>query len=150
MLRRVRGLLEREANRMKTISLVLSLAVAGGLVACSQVNPISRDQLAENLAPILRMERRVDQVKYYTQMLAYLGGISSEKTEDLKAHHDIYYVYYVAANVQLARGDMESYLAHVSQAERELDLMEAILKDKLSKFGELDSEREEPFSRSGL
>jgi hypothetical protein len=83
-------------------------------------------------------------------MLLSLGGLSKDNAEDLKAHYDVYYVYYLAANVSLARGHMESYLAHVKLAAGELDLMEAIVKDRLTKLTELDSSAKKPFSRSGI
>lgn len=136
--------------RMKAIHLLLPLVLAGGLAACSQIQPISRDQMAANLNPVLKLENRIDQVKYYTKMLTSVGGISDEKGEELKAHHDIYYVYYLTANVQLARGDMESYQAYVEAAKGELDMMEEILKDRLDKFAESTTEMQDPFSRSGL
>ncbi|MFQ5684630.1 MAG: hypothetical protein ACE5HC_15330 [Candidatus Binatia bacterium] len=135
---------------MKAISAILSLVLVGGVVACSQVKPISPGEMAQNLTPILKIESRVDQVKYYTQMLAQMGGMNSESAEALKAHHDIYYVYYVAANVQLARGNMQSYLAHVHLAERELDLMEAILKDNYSELVKSEPEKSEPIPGSRL
>lgn len=150
ILRTSKDVLEQEAYVMKPICLVFWLVLASGLVACSQMNPISRDQLAENLHPILKIENRVDRLQYYTQMLDKLGAINKENVDALKTHHDIYYVYYVAANVQLARGNMESYMAHVKLAEKELDLMEAMLKDKLSKLSESELKRQSRFSQSGL
>ncbi len=135
---------------MKGIHMLLSLVLAGGLAACSQMQPISRDQMAANIDPILKLENRVGQVKYYTKMLISVGGISDKKEDELKEHHDVYYVYYLTANVHLAGGDMESYQAYVEAAESELDLMEAILKDRLDKFAESATKMQDPFSRSGL
>ena len=63
---------------MKIINLLLSLVLASGLVACSQIDPVPRDQLAANLAPILKIEKRADGVKYYTQMLRSVDGMSDE------------------------------------------------------------------------
>lgn len=133
---------------MKSISLayILLLGIVSG--ACSQATPIPRTQLAQHLEPILSIEKRVDHLKYYTDMLTKLGQINDENTDALKAHHDVYYVYYVAANVQLAGGNVQSYLAHVKLAESELDKMEAILKDNLSKYGE--SERGSHFPTSEM
>ncbi len=115
------------------------LVLAGGLVACSTVEPISRNQLEANIKPILKIEERIDQMRYYTNMLDSLGGISKEKLEDLKGPYDVYYVYYLASNRCLAEGPTESYLAHVKQAQSELDAIEAILKDGLAKDWEQDS-----------
>lgn len=135
---------------MKMMNSALSLVLASGLAACAQINPIPRDQLAANIAPILQIEKRLDQVRYYTKVLGSVGGISEEKTTELKKHLDVYYVYYLASNVQLAEGDMESYQAHVKLAERELDVMEAILKDGLAKEWDWDPNREGDFSQSNL
>jgi hypothetical protein len=68
----------------------------------------------------------------------------------LKATHDVYYVYYLAAAVHLARGNMGSYVAHVKLAERELDAMEAIVKENLAHLTQSESERKSRFSKSGL
>jgi len=138
---------------MKNLGLAVSLVFAMGLAACSQVRlePIPRDQLADNIAPILKMEKRLDQVMYYTKMLGSLGGLSQGKSTQLKSHLDIYYVYYLASNVQLAKGNMVSYQAHLKLAEKELDVMESILKDGLDKdFGFDYSGESNDFSRSKL
>jgi len=138
---------------MKNLGLALSLVLAMGLAACSQVQvkPIPRDQLVENIAPILNMEKRLDQVMYYTKMLGSLGGLSQGKSTELKRHLDIYYVYYLASNVQLAKGNMNSFEAHLKLAENELDVMESILKDGLDKDLEFDYGGENrDFSRSKL
>ena len=126
---------------MKNLGLALSLVLAMGLAACSQVQmePISRDQLADNILPILKLEKRIDQVMYYAKMLGSIGGLSQGRSTELKGHLDIYYVYYLASNVQLAKGNMVSYQAHLKLAENELDVMESILKDGLDKDLEFDS-----------
>jgi len=143
-------LLKRETYSMKPINLVLSLVLTSGLLACSQMDPMPRDQIASNLAPILKIEKQAERVKYYTQILSYIGSISDEKAANLKAHYDIYYFYYLAANFHLARGNKESYMAHVKLAENELHEMETILKDKFGKLKELDIEREMRLPRLGL
>ena len=138
---------------MRNLVLALSLVLAMGMAACSQVQvvPISRDQLVENIDPILKMEKRIDQVMYYAKMLGSLGGLSQGKSSELKTHLDIYYVYYLASNVQLAKGNMTSYQAHLELAEKELDVMESILKDGLDKDLEFDySGESNDFSRSKL
>ncbi len=138
---------------MRNLVLALSLVLAMGMAACSQVQvePISRDQLVDHIAPILKMEKRLDQVMYYAKMLGSLGGLSQGKSSELKTHLDIYYVYYLASNVQLAKGNMTSYQAHLELAEKELDVMESILKDGLDKDFEFDySGENKDFSRSKL
>jgi hypothetical protein len=135
---------------MKNYYSFLGLLLTMGLIGCSQFNPVPREQVEANLAPMLRVERRADQVKYYTEMLVLMEGMSQESAQKLKATHDVYYVYYLAASVHLARGSLESYLAHLKQAEKELDSMEAILKRDLSKLSELEREKKERVFRSGL
>jgi hypothetical protein len=139
-------------GKMKTMKLALSLILTLGLAACSSMQPISRDQLAQNIDPILKMEKRLDQVMYYTKMLGSMGGLTQVKSKELKQHLDVYYVYYLASNVQLAKGDMDAFQAHVALAERELDVMEKILKDGLDKDFEPDPNAnwEGEFSRSKL
>ena len=140
---------------MKIAQIALSLILTVGAAGCSYIQPIqpiSRDQLAQHIDPILKMERRLDQVMYYTKMLGSLGGLSQGKSKELKQHLDVYYVYYLASNVQLARGDMVAYQAHVELAEKELDVMEKILKDGLDKDFEPDPNAtfDGDFSRSKL
>ncbi len=135
---------------MKIINLVLSLVLASGLVACSQIDPVPRDQLAANLAPILKIEKRADGVKYYTQMLRTVGEMSEEGAGKLKAHYDIYYIYWMAAIFNLANGNMDSYLANLKLAEKELNAMETILKDQFAQLGEANSKRKDVFSGLGL
>jgi len=135
---------------MKILKLALPLVLASGLAACAQIQPIPRDQLAENIDPILKMERRLDQVMYYTKMLGTVGGLTQGKSKELKKHLDIYYVYYLASNVQLASGDMIAFQKHVALAERELENMETLLKDGLDKDFDFGKSLESDFSRSKL
>jgi hypothetical protein len=132
---------------MKFIPLVV---LACGLVACSTMNPIPRDQLAANMAPILKIEKRYAQVSRYTKILGSQGWISEQQWEELKPHYDVYYVYYLGANFHLAKGNLNSYLEHIQMAERELDVIEAVLKDTLAKEREMDSGRKREFSGFNL
>jgi hypothetical protein len=129
----------------------LGLTLALGLTACSQMTqPLSRDELAANLAPLLKIERRADQVKYYSLLLTNLGGIGAESVAIIKNHHDIYFVYYLAANLNLARGNIDSYLVHVRLAEKELDSMELILKEGFATLAQRNPQAEKDLSRLGL
>ncbi|MGH7828850.1 MAG: hypothetical protein ACREP8_01610 [Candidatus Binatia bacterium] len=136
---------------MKITNFLLCLFLVGGLAACSQAQPTSRDHIAANLSPILKIERRADRVKYYARVLGFTGGNGDDKGEKLRAHYDVYYVYYLAATFNLARGNMDAYLASVKSATVELDAMETILRDKIgSKLQDMDSEKENRISRSAF
>lgn len=114
---------------MKLNRLAIALGLGLLFTGCSPIGPISRDQLAENLAPILEVENRVNRAMSGVQMLGLIGEISDKDAEKLKSHYDIYSVYYHAANVYLAGGDIESYISHFEMAKKELDAMEAILRN---------------------
>ncbi len=96
--------------KLNRVALVLGLGLL--FTGCSTIGPISRDQIAENLAPILEVENRVSRAMSGVQMLGSVGEISDKDAEKLKSHYDIYSVYYHAANVYLAVGDIESYISH--------------------------------------
>ncbi len=120
---------------MKIMKSALFLILASGLIACSQIDPIPRNQLVANIAPILKIEERADQIRQYAKMLDSLGRLNKKRSEEVKAHYDIYYVYYLVSNVQLAEGNTESYLAHIKLAEGELNAIETLLKDGFAKEG---------------
>ncbi len=115
--------------KLNRVALVLGLGLL--FTGCSTIGPISRDQIAENLAPILEVENRVNRAMSGVQMLGSVGEISDKDAEKLKAHYDVYFVYYHAANVYLAGGDIESYKSHIEMAKKELVAREAILKNSL-------------------
>ena len=115
--------------RLYRVAIALGLGLL--FTGCSPIGPMSRDQLATNLAPILEVENRAKQVLSGAQMLGSVGVISKKDAGKLKAHYDVYFVYYYSANVYLAGGDIESYIAHIQMAKQELDTMEVILKHSL-------------------
>src|SRR5918992_1098338 len=124
---RIRHLRSLSAILLLIVQLIL---LGTGFAGCARLNstPLPRDELAAHLAPLLKVERRADQVKHYALLLNKLWGMGEESAAALKKHHDVYYVYYLAANLHLARGNIHSYLAHLKLAEVELDGMEMILK----------------------
>jgi len=146
----VREPADREESIMKIMKFALSLILASGVIACSQIDPAPRNQLVANIAPILDVEKRADRIMYYVKVLDSIGGMSKERSEELKAHYDVYYVYYLASNVHLAGGKTESYLAHVKLAEGELDAIETILNNGFAEGWELDTGQEEKLSQLNL
>lgn len=117
---------------MNVFKASLGIILASGLAACSQVSPVPRERLAQNISPILKIEERYNQLKEAIQILGSMGKVDGETMKDLKAHSDVYYLYYWASAVQLAGGNMESYRAHVKLAEKELESIENILREKLA------------------
>lgn len=117
---------------MNVFKASLGIILASGLAACSQVSPVPRERLAANIRPMLKIEERYNQLKEAIQILGSMGKVDGETMKDLKAHSDVYYLYYWASAVQLAGGNMESYRAHVKLAEKELESIEHILREKLA------------------
>ena len=87
------------------VILTLSLLSAGGLLACSQISTIPRDQLTANLAPILKVGERADQVKATTQILGLVGQMTAEKVEELK---------------EMDRGDFDVVLTDVRMTKKNM------------------------------
>jgi len=135
---------------MNIMKFALSLILATGVMACSQIDPAPPNLLVANIAPILNVEKRADRIMYYVKVLDSMGGMSKKRSEELKAHYDVYYVYYLASNVHLAGGKTESYLAHVKLAEGELDAIESILNDGFAEGWELNSGHKEKLSQFNL
>lgn len=116
------------------IAILLPAFVAG----CTQVNsssrePVSREKVVENLSPIVDMEQRGNQLTIAMQKLPLVAQVSAEDARALKEHYDVYYVYHSAAATSLAEGDFAAYRNHVRVGLKELDSIEAKLKDLLKK-----------------
>jgi hypothetical protein len=114
--------------------ILFPLLVAG----CTQVNPgsrepVSREEVVANLRPILDMEQRVAELTLAMRKLPLVTNLSPQDAHALKEHYDVYYVYHNAAATSLAEGDFEAYRNHVRGGLKELDSMEAKLKDVLEK-----------------
>lgn len=92
---------------------------------CSQVQVAARDQLVENLTPILEVEREVQKLSLVYQKLILIGWIDNVERQRLQQHYDIYYIYHKAAAVSLAQGDLQSYRSYVRLAGEELDGIES-------------------------
>lgn len=101
---------------------ILAGAHAAG---CSQVQVAPRDQLVENLTPILEVEREVQKLSLVYQKLISIGWVDSIEKKRLQEHYDVYYIYHKAAAVSLAQGDLESYRSYVRLAGEELDGIES-------------------------
>lgn len=120
-------------------SYILAVIVLSTLVAgCRQANsasrePVSRAKIVENLSPIVDMEKRGIQLTLAMQKLPLVADVSAEDARAIKEHYDVYYVYHNAAATSLAEGDMHAYRNHVQAGSKELDSLEAKLKDVLKR-----------------
>jgi hypothetical protein len=117
------------------LAVILFPAIVAG---CTNVNsasrePVSREKVVENLSPILDMEQRGTELTLAMQKLPFVAKLSRDDARELKEHYDVYYVYHNAAATSLAEGDFEAYRKHVRVGLKELDSIEAKLKDVLKK-----------------
>jgi hypothetical protein len=124
---------------MKTTSLALLLTLGGAWIGCMQTGPVPPGQISARLGPILKIEDKVREVICYGQILDSVGGVTEASAKTLKAHFDVFYVYYLAATIHLANGNTKSHLAAIELAEQELHIVKAILKDELGEIEGSDS-----------
>lgn len=112
------------------LSIIISLSffLTAFFAGCAPVGEISRNQLVENLAPILEVEQRANRAMHGIEKLAVLGEMRDNDMKELKEHYDVYYVHHKAASVFLAQGNIYSYESHVGLAKKELDSMEQKIK----------------------
>ena len=141
---------------MKKNHLFIALLVPALVAGCTQMNsssrePVSREKVVENLSPILDMEQRGTQLTMAMQKLPLVARLSAEDARALKEHYDVYYVYHSAAATSLAEGDFAAYRNHVRVGLKELDSIEAKLKDVLKKSsGDAPENQSGPHAKSTL
>ena len=109
---------------MKTLLLVALCAVMAG---CAPVY-FSRETVVDNIATVVALEKRVDWIAQQSRAKYRLGILSREVAEALKETLDIYYVFYLAASVNLAEGKLDTYHELLSMAAREVDHMEMLIR----------------------
>ena len=108
---------------LRMLTLLLALLLSGCAPAL-----ISRATLAENLALVLSLEKRSDNIQYQAKVMSNLGILSVEAIAAIKQHNNTYYPYYLVANVYLANGQLDKYAEAINLAEIELTAIEIILK----------------------
>lgn len=141
---------------MKRSHLLIALFLPALAAGCTQLSspsrePVSREKVVENLSPILDMEQRGTQLTIAMQKLPLVAQLSPEDARALKEHYDVYYVYHSAAATSLAEGDFEAYRNHVRIGLKELDSIEATLKDVLKKSsGDPHANQSGPRAKSTL
>ncbi len=94
----------------------------------SSQEPASRQEVVENLQPIVQVEERGRMLTMAMQQLPFMMDIRTEDAEKLKEHYDVYYVHHNAATISLAQGNFNAYRGHLKVASAELDSIEERLK----------------------
>ena len=108
------------------------------MFGCAQTQPVSRepvsrDEIVQNLNPIVKVEERGRKLTMVMQQLPLVVDINDEDVQKLKEHYDVYYVYHNAATISLAEGKFEAYRDHLKVASNELDSIEQKLRNVAEK-----------------
>ncbi len=98
------------------------------LSGCLSAQPVPRQQIVDNLKPIVEIETRANRITLVIQKLAMLGELKKTDQRALKEHFDVYYIHHKAAAVFLAQGDLVGYESHINAADKELDGIESKLR----------------------
>ncbi len=122
-------------TRSHMLTILILLTLVGGCRQASSASrePVSRAKVVENLSPIVDMEKRGIELTLAMQKLPLVATVSPEDARAIKEYYDVYYVYHNAAATSLAEGDMQAYRNHVRAGSKELDSLEAKLKDVLKR-----------------
>lgn len=116
---------------MRNVLAIGMLCTALIVPSCLDLNLVDREDVVKSLGPLLVLERRNSVLKERFMLLTAAGLLEEEGIGKVRTHNDVYFVYYVAANVSLARGDFEDYFLKVQYARTELDSIEQILGEVL-------------------
>lgn len=117
-------------------ALLLSTVFAG----CAQTRVVSRDEVVQNLDPIVQVEQRGQKLMAVMQKLPLVVEIDAGNARKLKEHYDVYHIYHSAATISLVQGNFQVYNEHLAVASKELDSIEDTLKNVIEKhprFGRL-------------
>ena len=92
-------------------TIFISLICALGLSACAPSTPhLSRQDLLQRLAPMRNLEAKYEEIQTYASLANFIGiELPEYLVKKLKAHNDLYWLHYYAANVAIANGDLEDY-----------------------------------------
>jgi len=102
-------------------SLILSLVLFTGQV---RADP-EWEQVATNVEKIIALENRINDISDLMGMAAMF--MEEDEIFEVKIHGDIYFVYYIAAQVALANEEMEDFEDYIERAGDELDRMMEII-----------------------
>jgi hypothetical protein len=117
-------------------ALIFSTVFAG----CAQTRVVSRDEVVQNLDPIVQVEQRGQKLVAVMQRLPLVVELDADNAKKLKEHYDVYHIYHNAATISLVQGNFQVYNEHLAVASKELDSIEDTLKNVIEKhprFGRL-------------
>jgi hypothetical protein len=97
-------------------------------VGCAQTRAVSREEVVQNLDPIVKVEQRGQKLVSVMQQLPLVMEVDAENAKKLKEHYDVYHVYHNAATISLAQGNFQVYNEQLGVASKELDSIEHTLK----------------------
>jgi len=100
-------------------SVTLSLVLFTGQVRADW------EQTATNIEKIIALENRINDISGLMGMAAMF--MEEEEISEIKIHGDIYFVYYIAAQVALANEEMEDFREYIEAANDSLDRMMEII-----------------------
>jgi len=100
-------------------SLILSLVLFTGQVRADW------EQTATNIEKIIALENRINDISGLMGMAAMF--LEEDEISEIKIHGDIYFVYYIAAQVALANEEMEDFEEYIEAAGDSLDRMMEII-----------------------
>jgi uncharacterized protein YcfL len=119
------------ARNSNILPAIIFSFLAVGCAAQSQhevaQQPVARQQVVDNLEPILKVEERVRKLTRVMQHLPLVVEVKAEDAQKLKEHYNLYSIYHNAATISLAEGNFQAYSNHLQIASRELDSLEARL-----------------------
>jgi hypothetical protein len=93
--------------------------------ACATVS-VKRINLIDNMPELTAIEMRAGALLNVVGALQSQGMLAGQKADEVKRHYDIYYIYHIAASVDLAKGNPE-FSDSMKRAQEALDKMEITL-----------------------
>jgi len=87
------------------------------------------EQVASNVGRIVALEERMDDILGLVGMARSI--LTEDNIADVKTEGDIYFVYYIAAQVALAEEEMEDFAEYIEEANDSLDRMMEIIETPL-------------------
>ena len=95
-----------------------------------------RVTLVKNMGSVLKLEKKTHALQAQVRVLKKFRELSNANVALIEQHYDVYYPYYLAANIYLVHGQIDEYKEAVKFAETELTaiqiLVDEIMKNVLS------------------